>query len=184
MREKFGKNVRFSLMNSFSTSDDTMAYLKKYPEIFADPDLEFVQNKVSVAAVSCCPEMNGRLRVVGAPTTSKVIKMTTKLRSRPQQLQLRPCWGDIMHFSWPCSFIFRSRNSMPKRCCPGSGPKPRRTSGAPPATATCTPPSRAAAPLTSSSPRASSTCSSATATTSVREKGRSLRERKYHYLTQ
>jgi len=46
MREKFGKNVRFSLMNSFSTSDDTMAYLKKYPEIYADPDLEFVQNKV------------------------------------------------------------------------------------------------------------------------------------------
>ena len=33
-------------MNSFSTSDDTMAFLQKYPDIVSDPDLEFVQNKV------------------------------------------------------------------------------------------------------------------------------------------
>merc|ERR1719386_123049 len=32
MREEFG-GVRFMLMNSFSTSDDTMAFLKKYPKL-------------------------------------------------------------------------------------------------------------------------------------------------------
>jgi UDP-N-acetylglucosamine pyrophosphorylase len=46
MRKKFKANVRFILMNSFSTSKDTMDYLAKYPEIVSDPDLEFVQNKV------------------------------------------------------------------------------------------------------------------------------------------
>lgn len=46
MRKKFNANVRFVLMNSFSTSEDTMAYLQKYPEIVSDPELEFVQNKV------------------------------------------------------------------------------------------------------------------------------------------
>eukprot|EP00613_Pedinella_sp_CCMP2098_P014814 CAMPEP_0171761938 /NCGR_PEP_ID=MMETSP0991-20121206/48366_1 /TAXON_ID=483369 /ORGANISM="non described non described, Strain CCMP2098" /LENGTH=1066 /DNA_ID=CAMNT_0012365321 /DNA_START=37 /DNA_END=3233 /DNA_ORIENTATION=+ len=46
MRKKFKANVRFILMNSFSTSDDTMEYLAKYPDIVSDPDLEFVQNKV------------------------------------------------------------------------------------------------------------------------------------------
>jgi UDP-N-acetylglucosamine pyrophosphorylase len=46
MRKEFKANVRFVLMNSFSTSADTMAYLEKYPTIVSDPDLEFVQNKV------------------------------------------------------------------------------------------------------------------------------------------
>ena len=46
MRKKFNANVRFVLMNSFSTSEDTMSYLQKYPEIISDPELEFVQNKV------------------------------------------------------------------------------------------------------------------------------------------
>ena len=34
-------------MNSFATSKDTMAFFKaKYPALYADPNLEFVQNKV------------------------------------------------------------------------------------------------------------------------------------------
>ncbi|CAM9608544.1 unnamed protein product, partial [Phaeothamnion confervicola] len=46
MRKSFGKNVRFMLMNSFSTSKDTLAFLKKYPDLVADPNLELMQNKV------------------------------------------------------------------------------------------------------------------------------------------
>ena len=40
MRKEFKANVRFVLMNSFSTSADTMTYLAKYPNIVSDPDLE------------------------------------------------------------------------------------------------------------------------------------------------
>lgn len=43
MRESFGSKVRFMLMNSFSTSEDTIEFLKKYTEISADPNLELVQ---------------------------------------------------------------------------------------------------------------------------------------------
>ncbi|KAJ1444773.1 UTP--glucose-1-phosphate uridylyltransferase-domain-containing protein [Pelagophyceae sp. CCMP2097] len=47
MRVKLKSDVRFVLMNSFATSDDTMAFFaKKYPVLAADPNLEFVQNKV------------------------------------------------------------------------------------------------------------------------------------------
>jgi len=46
MRKEYKANVRFILMNSFSTSKDTMEYLAKYPDIVSDPNLEFVQNKV------------------------------------------------------------------------------------------------------------------------------------------
>ena len=46
MRKEHKANVRFILMNSFSTSADTMSYLQKYPTIVSDPNLEFVQNKV------------------------------------------------------------------------------------------------------------------------------------------
>jgi UDP-N-acetylglucosamine pyrophosphorylase len=46
MRRKYGRNVRFMLMNSFSTSDDTMAFLKeKYPALV--DGVEMLQNKVS-----------------------------------------------------------------------------------------------------------------------------------------
>lgn len=43
MRKTFGSNVRFMLMNSFSTSADTLEFLKKYPELANDPNLELVQ---------------------------------------------------------------------------------------------------------------------------------------------
>jgi len=46
MRETYKSNVKFMLMNSFSTSDDTLSYLSKYKEIIADKDLELMQNKV------------------------------------------------------------------------------------------------------------------------------------------
>ena len=47
MRDDLQTNVKFVLMNSFATSADTMAFFKeKYPALYADPNLEFVQNKV------------------------------------------------------------------------------------------------------------------------------------------
>jgi hypothetical protein len=39
--------LKFLVMNSFSTSDDTMAYFRNnYPELAADPQFEVLQNKV------------------------------------------------------------------------------------------------------------------------------------------
>ena len=47
MRETLKSQVKFVLMNSFATSEDTMNFFKaKYPALYADPNLEFVQNKV------------------------------------------------------------------------------------------------------------------------------------------
>lgn len=47
MRKEFGSNVKFMLMNSFSTSADTMNFLKeKFPELAAEDGLELMQNKV------------------------------------------------------------------------------------------------------------------------------------------
>lgn len=45
-RKSVGAKVRFILMNSFSTSTDTLSYLSKYPVLSADPNLELMQNKV------------------------------------------------------------------------------------------------------------------------------------------
>merc|ERR1719158_2104941 len=45
MKEKFGQDVPFMLMNSFSTSQDTLQALAKYPQLGTGSDLEFVQNK-------------------------------------------------------------------------------------------------------------------------------------------
>lgn len=46
LRSTYASNVRFVLMNSFSTSADTLEYLAKYPELVEDPELELLQNKV------------------------------------------------------------------------------------------------------------------------------------------
>lgn len=47
MRKEYGFKVKFMLMNSFSTSDDTMAFLKeKYPSLAGEDGLEMLQNKV------------------------------------------------------------------------------------------------------------------------------------------
>jgi len=44
MKEMFQTDVKFMLMNSFSTSEDTLDALSKYPELGTGADLEFVQN--------------------------------------------------------------------------------------------------------------------------------------------
>lgn len=47
MRKQFHVGVKFMLMNSFNTSDDTLKFFReKYPEIANDPSLELMQNKV------------------------------------------------------------------------------------------------------------------------------------------
>ena len=47
MREEFKSNVKFMLMNSFSTSADTLAFLQKgYPSLASEAGLEMMQNKV------------------------------------------------------------------------------------------------------------------------------------------
>merc|ERR1712151_173819 len=49
---KLGSNVKFMLMNSFSTSDDTMSALAQYPNLAAGGDLEFIQNKAPKVVAS------------------------------------------------------------------------------------------------------------------------------------
>jgi UDP-N-acetylglucosamine pyrophosphorylase len=47
MREEFKSNVKFMLMNSFSTSADTLDFFNKnYPALTAEEGLEMMQNKV------------------------------------------------------------------------------------------------------------------------------------------
>jgi len=47
MRKDFGQNVKFMLMNSFSTSDDTLEFFRtKYPTLATEEGLEMLQNKV------------------------------------------------------------------------------------------------------------------------------------------
>merc|ERR1719221_2086177 len=46
MKQSFNSpDLKFMLMNSFSTSDDTLAALSKYKDLGTGSDLEFVQNK-------------------------------------------------------------------------------------------------------------------------------------------
>lgn len=47
MRHEYGFPVKFMLMNSFSTSADTLAFFQeKYPALAAEEGLEMLQNKV------------------------------------------------------------------------------------------------------------------------------------------
>lgn len=47
MRKDYGFKVKFMLMNSFSTSADTLSFLQeKYPGLAAEEGLEMLQNKV------------------------------------------------------------------------------------------------------------------------------------------
>ncbi|KAL3924269.1 MAG: hypothetical protein SGILL_001149 [Bacillariaceae sp.] len=47
MRKEFGMKVKFMLMNSFSTSDDTLEFFQEnYPGLAAEDGLEMMQNKV------------------------------------------------------------------------------------------------------------------------------------------
>ena len=60
MRHEYGFPVKFMLMNSFSTSADTVAFFQeKYPQLAAEEGLEMLQNKVpklhaETLEVSCC----------------------------------------------------------------------------------------------------------------------------------
>jgi UDP-N-acetylglucosamine pyrophosphorylase len=47
MRDEYQSKVKFMLMNSFSTSADTLAFLRaKYPGLASEDGLEMMQNKV------------------------------------------------------------------------------------------------------------------------------------------
>ncbi len=46
LREKHGVPLRFLFMNSFSTSRDTLEFLRKYPKVGAPETLELMQNQV------------------------------------------------------------------------------------------------------------------------------------------
>jgi UDP-N-acetylglucosamine pyrophosphorylase len=47
MRKDYGFNVKFMLMNSFATSEDTLAFFEeKYPALRGEEGLEMIQNKV------------------------------------------------------------------------------------------------------------------------------------------
>src|SRR5436190_7098533 len=46
LRQKHGVALRFLLMNSFSTSRDTLEFLQKYPELGEPKSLELMQNQV------------------------------------------------------------------------------------------------------------------------------------------
>jgi hypothetical protein len=47
MRKEYKSNVKFMLMNSFSTSADTLAFFQEnYPSLAAEEGLEMMQNKV------------------------------------------------------------------------------------------------------------------------------------------
>jgi len=56
MRADYKTDLAFMLMNSFSTSEDTLAHLAAYPELGTGADLEFVQNKApKVTAADLTP---------------------------------------------------------------------------------------------------------------------------------
>lgn len=55
-RKATGADLRFLLLNSFSTSDDTLGHLAKYPELGDPKKLELMQNKVpKIDAKSLAP---------------------------------------------------------------------------------------------------------------------------------
>jgi UTP--glucose-1-phosphate uridylyltransferase len=55
MRKDYGFKVKFMLMNSFSTSDDTLAFFQeKYPALAGEDGLEMLQNKVPKLRADNC----------------------------------------------------------------------------------------------------------------------------------
>lgn len=75
MRKTFKSNVRFMLMNSFSTSDDTLEFLQKYPELANDPNLELVQVRRSAQSSKKSAEVIKKKKMilgVVVPTYTRV----------------------------------------------------------------------------------------------------------------
>lgn len=52
MRQEFGVNLAFLLMNSFATSSDTLSHLAKYKDLAQGIPLEFIQNKAPKVTAS------------------------------------------------------------------------------------------------------------------------------------
>jgi UDP-N-acetylglucosamine pyrophosphorylase len=70
MRKDYGFKVKFMLMNSFSTSVDTLAFFQeKYPTLAAEEGLEMMQNKVPKIRADnyevCCDNKDSRSLCVG-----------------------------------------------------------------------------------------------------------------------
>jgi UDP-N-acetylglucosamine pyrophosphorylase len=90
MKKEFKANLKFMLMNSFSTSEDTLEALKKYTDLGTGSDLEFVQNKAPKVTASdlspstwekepkheWCPPGHGDLypAMLGSGTLDKLLK--------------------------------------------------------------------------------------------------------------
>lgn len=90
MRKEFKTDLKFMLMNSFSTSQDTLEALSKYPDLGTGSDLEFVQNKAPKVTASdmspaewsadssheWCPPGHGDLypAMLGSGTLEKLLK--------------------------------------------------------------------------------------------------------------
>lgn len=90
MKKEFKTDLKFMLMNSFSTSKDTLEALSKYPELGTGSDLEFVQNKAPKVTASdmspaewpaqpdheWCPPGHGDLypAMLGSGTLEKLLK--------------------------------------------------------------------------------------------------------------
>lgn len=90
MRKEFKTDLKFMLMNSFSTSKDTLEALSKYPDLGTGSDLEFVQNKAPKVTASdmspaewpadvgheWCPPGHGDLypAMLGSGTLEKLLK--------------------------------------------------------------------------------------------------------------
>lgn len=89
-KKTFKTDLKFMLMNSFSTSKDTLEALSKYTELGTGSDLEFVQNKApkvtesdfspadwsADASMEWCPPGHGDLypALLGSGTLEKLLK--------------------------------------------------------------------------------------------------------------
>jgi hypothetical protein len=136
MREDTGSKVKFMLMNSFSTTDDTIDFFKEnYPILAAEEGLEMLQNKVP-----------------------KLDATTYEVRFDGSICSFVLNNDDGTHF---LTFPF----SLSPYSLPLANPT-QTTNGAHLVTATCTPPWLVPAAWILSSPLAANTCLCRTLTTS------------------
>ena len=79
LRERFGARLPLVLMNSFATRDDSLAALRRHPEIESDVPLDFLQNKV--------PKIDAdepAAGLVGAPTRRSSGRLPATATSTPR----------------------------------------------------------------------------------------------------
>jgi hypothetical protein len=141
MRQDYGFKVKFMLMNSFSTSADTLDFFQQnYPNLAAEEGLEMLQNKVpklDATTLAVRGSRNGmeRVLVVGALTL-------------PGHPVCDPIYSLLVHATYLSTFQHSPRRVRPIR----------PTNGALPVTVTCTPPWWVRVVSTSSWRPATSTC--------------------------